>query len=130
MKKILLGTLLFSLSTCGPSAPAYARDAMLYGPGAQYCKNVVVADDEHIKRFSLIFFWVQGYVSARNYQVFKDTGNGFDPMPKVFDTAAQFKFVVEYCVANPDKDVSDAADAITSKLETLESLQGVTPSPR
>lgn len=124
MKYVTSLVLTLSLFSCS-AQPAYTDDgATIYGPGARYCKDIIVPDEVHIKSFPYVYFWVQGYISAVNYQVFKATGKGFDPIPSSFDSQEQVKFLFNYCNENPGKDASDAADAIVQKLQAIQALRG------
>lgn len=110
------------LSSC-EAQPVLALDQpMMVGPGAQFCRDFLKEPAQ--ETIPIVFSWVQGYISARNYDIFMQEHKTFDPIPKNFQFKEQLTFVINFCKINPDKDLSDAADAMIERLQAIDALQG------
>ena len=57
---------------------------------------------------ALLFFWIQGYMSAANIYLLNDTTNHVDLAQ--LDGPAMIKLVADYCAANPDGKPISAID--------------------
>ena len=121
IRKFSILALTFSLSTCY-TAPAFADDTVkIYGPGAIYCHTALKHKAEDIPP---VVYWLQGYISAKNIELNKQEGRPFDPMPEEFKFQEQVTFLFNFCQQNPEKDISDAAEAMVQRLKTMDALRG------
>jgi hypothetical protein len=65
----------------------------------------------------LIFFWVQGYMSAANITTLESDGKYID-LAK-FDEKVVLPMVQDYCTKNPDKKPISLIDSLLDKTEKL-----------
>jgi hypothetical protein len=67
---------------------------------------------------ALLFYWVQGYMSAANIYLLNEYTNYVD-----LNTAGEdkiLKTVVDFCKANPDKTPISAVDALIRKADKID----------
>ena len=87
-----------------------AGASLILGPGAASCGTWIADRQRNEARSVLNQSWVQGYVTA--YNVYKSE----DGTPKPMDSRAMMVWIDNYCDANPQKDISDAAKALIEDL--------------
>lgn len=76
---------------------------------------------------ALLFFWVQGYLSAANIYLLNDSTNHID-MSKV-DAGTMIKLVADYCAANPDNKPVTAIDKFINDADKVDVKESDVPTP-
>jgi hypothetical protein len=104
--------LVLSLLSCGFATPTRAEPLLTQGIGTQSCGKLA-ADLKPSEGLNhppnyLLFYWVQGYVSAANIHLLNEYTDYVD-MNDV-DVAVILKLVADFCRANPDKKPISAID--------------------
>ncbi len=115
-------TLVLTLATAivAFSAPGRADPLITQGIGVQTCAKLDLKPSQgldHPPNY-LLFYWVQGYVSAANFLLLNEYTNFVD-MNGV-DANAILKLVFDFCKANPDKKPISAIDKFIRDAEKIE----------
>jgi len=98
---VVIGLSLFSVA---------AGASLILGPGAASCGTWIGDRQRNEARSQLNQSWVLGFITA--YSVYKPE----DGTPKPMDSRAMMVWIDNYCDANPQKDISDAAKALIDDL--------------
>ena len=116
----LVVTLAFALSTV--TAPSRAEPLITQGIGVQNCGKL--ANDlkpsqglDHPPNY-LLFYWVQGYVSAANFLLLNEYNNYVD-MNGV-DANTIIKLVFDFCKEKPDDKPISAIDKFIRDAKKIE----------
>ena len=107
--------------TIGSSGPSRAEPLLRVGIGLQNCEKLAAqlkpgAGLDHLPN-ALLFYWVQGYISAANihlineYDDYVDAGAVAEPQIT--------RLVTEFCNANPTKRPVEALDAFIVKAAKI-----------
>ena len=104
----LRAIILTALLLCGPGL---ARATVIMGPGGASCGTWASDRQRDQSRSQLNQAWVLGYVTA--YNLYKPPQEG---MAKPVDSRGIMLWIDNYCDANPQKDISDAARALIESL--------------
>jgi hypothetical protein len=112
LKNVARSALVLSLMAFGWTMPSAAEPLLTQGIGTQTCGKLA-ADLRPSEGLNhppnyLLFYWVQGYVSAANIFLLNEYTDYVD-MNDV-DVAVILKLVSEFCRANPDKKPISAID--------------------
>jgi hypothetical protein len=83
----------------------------ILGSGAASCGTWSADRQRNEARSQLNQAWVLGYVTG--YNIYKSTQ---DSVTKPMDTRAMMLWIDNYCDANPDRDIADAAKALIDEL--------------
>jgi hypothetical protein len=121
--------LAFVVALCTSAAlvgPSRADPTLTSGIGLARCEKLgrdlkPGAGLEHLPN-ALLFYWVQGYLSAANFFLLNEHTDYVD-LGQV-EAPAIIKLVAEFCAANPDKKPISAIDKFireTDKVEAKES---------
>jgi hypothetical protein len=104
--------LVLSLMSFGFATTSRAEPLLTQGIGTQSCGKLAgdlrPADGLNHPPNYLLFYWVQGYVSAANIYLLNEYTDYVD-MNDV-DVAVILKLVTDFCKANPDKKPISAID--------------------
>ena len=98
----------FGFSTAGRAAPTVNG-----GIGVAGCAKLGpdIKPDEGLNHFpTLLYYWVQGYVSAANIHLLNENNNHVDV--GTIDDKAILKLVADFCKANPDNKPITAIDTL------------------
>jgi hypothetical protein len=115
---IVMAVLLF-----GSLAPiAHADPVVTKGIGLSNCGKLVKdlkpgAGLDHMPN-ALLFYWVQGYMSAANIYLLNEYTNYVDL--STADEGKILKTVVDFCKANLDKTPISAIDALIRKADKID----------
>jgi hypothetical protein len=107
----------------GSLAPiANADPVVTKGIGLSNCGKLVKdlkpgAGLDHMPN-TLLFYWVQGYMSAANIYLLNEYTNYVDL--NTADEGKILKTVVDFCKANPDKTPISAIDALIRKADKID----------
>jgi hypothetical protein len=103
-------TLAFALS--GFSAPGWAEPLITQGVGLSSCaklgNDLKPSEGLNHPPNYLLFYWVQGYISAANVYLLNEYTNYVDMNDVEANTI--LKLVFDFCKANPDKKPISAID--------------------
>jgi hypothetical protein len=88
-----------------------SRAMTILGSGAASCGTWSADRQRNEARSQLNQAWVLGYVTG--YNIYKSTQ---DSVTKPMDTRAMMLWIDNYCDANPDRDIADAAKALIDEL--------------
>jgi hypothetical protein len=125
----LLYVVAFTIAVCAGAAvngPASADPTMTSGIGLARCEKLGAdlkpgAGLNHLPN-ALLFYWVQGYLSAANFLLLNEHTDYVD-LGRI-DEPMITKLVAEFCAENPDKKPISAIDKFirdTNKVEAKES---------
>jgi hypothetical protein len=93
------------------SVSTLTQATMVLGPGGASCGTWAGDRQRNEARSQLNQAWVQGFVTA--YDVYKPPQ---ELTPKPMDPRSMVAWIDNYCDANPDKDIFDAAKALIEEL--------------
>jgi len=104
----------------GFSAASRAEPLITQGIGIQTCSKLDLkpgAGLDHQANY-LLFYWVQGYVSAANFLLLNEDNNYIDMNTVSVDTI--IKLVADFCRANPDGKPISAIDKFIRDAKKIE----------
>jgi hypothetical protein len=111
------------MAVLGSLAPiANADPVVTKGIGLSNCGKLVKdlkpgAGLDHMPN-ALLFYWVQGYMSAANIYLLNEYTNYVDL--NTADDGKILKIVADFCKANPDKTPISAIDALIRKADKID----------
>jgi hypothetical protein len=76
---------------------------------------------------ALLFFWIQGYLSAANIYLLNDSTSHIDM--SVVDAGKMIKLVADFCAANPDNKPVTAIDKFIKDADKVEVKESQVPTP-
>jgi len=88
-----------------------AEARIVLGPGGSSCGTWARDRQQNQAGSQLNQAWVLGYVTA--YGIHKPQE---DSLPKAMDSRTMMNWIDNFCDANPDKDIADAAKALIEEL--------------
>jgi hypothetical protein len=88
-----------------------AGATIILGPGAASCGTWSGDRQRNEARSQLNQAWVLGFVTG--YSLYKPPQQS---LPKPMDSRSMMLWIDNYCDANPEKDISDAAKALIEEL--------------
>jgi hypothetical protein len=115
-----------TLGSFASPSPGQADPLLRQGIALQSCEKLAAdlkpgAGLDHLPN-ALLFYWVQGYVSAANIHLLNDYTDYIDA--GAVDEETITKLVADFCKANPDKRPVNAIDKFiqdATKIEVKES---------
>jgi hypothetical protein len=111
---------ILACAVAGFGAPSRAEPLITQGIGIQTCSKLDLkpsAGLDHPPNY-LLFYWVQGYVSAANFLLLNEDYNYIDM--NTVDSDTILKLVSEFCKANPDKKPISAIDKFIRDAKKIE----------
>jgi hypothetical protein len=120
LQKLAPTAIVLTLALSSVSAPSRAEPLITQGIGIQTCAKLDLKPSQgldHPPNY-LLFYWVQGYVSAANFLLLNEYTNFVD-MNDV-DANAILKLVFDFCKANPDKKPISAIDKFIRDAKKIE----------
>jgi len=112
--------IVLTLALSSVIAPSRAEPLITQGIGVQTCAKLDLKPSQgldHPPNY-LLFYWVQGYVSAANFLLLNEYTNFVD-MNDV-DANKILKLVFDFCKANPDKKPISAIDKFIRDANKIE----------
>jgi len=113
--------LVLACAVAGCSTPSRAAEPLITkGIGIQICSKLDLrprAGLDHPPNY-LLFYWVQGYVSAANFLLLNEDNNYVDM--NTVDVDAILKLVADFCKANPDGKPISAVDKFIRDAKKIE----------
>jgi len=116
----------FGFSQSGRAAPTINAGIGLSNC-AKLSPDLKPADGLNHMPNALLFFWIQGYLSAANIYLLNDSTNHID-MSKV-DAGKMIKLVADYCAANPDSKPITAIDKFINGADKVDVKESDVPTP-
>jgi hypothetical protein len=124
----------FAVALCAAAAlasPSRADATLTSGIGLSRCEKLGPdlkpgAGMDHLPN-ALLFYWVQGYLSAANIFLL-DEYNGYIDLAQVQEPVVT-KLVAEFCAANPDKKPISAIDKFIRETDKVEAKESDTFEP-
>jgi hypothetical protein len=114
-----------TLAAVGLATPSHAQPLLTGGIGLQSCEKLgpelKPAEGLNHPPNYLLFYWVQGYMSAANIFLLNEYTDYVD-MAKL-DAATILKLVAEFCKENPDKQPISAIDKYIRETEKVEAKE-------
>ena len=114
-----------TIAAVGLATPSQAQPLLTGGIGLQSCEKLgpelKPAEGLNHPPNSLLFYWVQGYMSAANIFLLNEYTDYVD-MAKL-DAATILKLVAEFCKENPDKQPISAIDKYIREAEKVEAKE-------
>jgi hypothetical protein len=119
---VLRAALVVSLLSIGCATPSRAEPLLTQGIGTQSCGKLAVdlkpSEGLNHPPNYLLFYWVQGYVSAANIYLLNEYTDYVD-MNDV-DVTVILKRVSDFCRANPDKKPISAIDQFIREAKKVQ----------
>ena len=114
-----------TFAAVGLATPSHAQPLLTSGIGLQSCEKLgpelKPAEGLNHPPNYLLFYWVQGYMSAANIFLLNEYTDYVD-MAKL-DPKAILTLVAEFCKENPDKQPISAIDKYIRETEKVEAKE-------
>ncbi|HEX9438353.1 MAG TPA: hypothetical protein VF909_01675 [Roseiflexaceae bacterium] len=114
-----------TIVAAGLATPSHAQPLLTSGIGLQSCEKLgpelKPADGLNHPPNYLLYYWVQGYISAANIFLLNEYTDYVD-MAKV-DPATILKLIAEFCKENPDKQPISAIDKFIRDADKVEARE-------
>ena len=120
IRKSTLAAMALMLALAGVDTQVRAEPLITQGIGVQTCAKLDLKPSQgldHPPNY-LLFYWVQGYVSAANFLLLNEYTNFVD-MNEV-DANKILKIVFDFCKSNPDKKPISAIDKFIRDANKIE----------
>lgn len=122
IKHIRYGLAAFAVCLAGFAAPAGAEPLTTAGIGVASCeklaKDMNPAEGFNNITNSLVFYWVQGYMSAANIALLEGDSQYVDLF--VMNEKKLLPLIYEFCQKNPDKKPISAIDKLIEDTDKVE----------
>lgn len=109
---IVLVVILAAMLVVGAVTQTLAQGKVVRGPGAISCGTWTKDSKFNQNRYAAEIAWIMGYLSARNLQ------SEYSDFLKGTDNNAISEWIDKYCRANPQSEVTDAANALVEEYES------------